>query len=117
MIIDKPKAIELLERAVAEKGADYVDPGSQWGKGGCRYVREDACGCIVGHAYFYAGATLEQLKGMDNHPDDPGVATLAYDELLPVETTPDAVSAFEVAQRSQDRGESWGTALEKAKAV
>lgn len=115
MIIDKPKAIELLERAVAEKGADYVDPGSQFGRGGCRYVRDDACGCIVGHAYFYAGATIDELKEMDANPDDPGVDSLAWAEELPIETADEAVRAFSVAQVAQDRGKTWGEALEAAK--
>lgn len=117
MIIDKAKAIELLERAVAEKGADYVDPQA---KNVCAYVNDDGVtpSCIIGHAYFYAGATIAQLDEMDRQGSIEGIVEHAGGEgVLPVETTPEAIAAFMAAQDRQDAGNTWGCALQAAKAV
>lgn len=114
MIIDKAKAIELLERAVAEKGADYVDPAAL-APGGCVYTINGHPACIVGYAYFYAGATLGQLSRLNAFGSIDGV--LASDVELPIDTEIEAINAFAAAQEEQDSGWSWGVALEAAKAV
>ncbi|MGV9364505.1 hypothetical protein [Amycolatopsis sp. NPDC003731] len=118
-MITKTKAVELIERAVAEKGADYVDPNSTYGR--CTYansrVKPTACGCIVGHALFYEGATVAQLHQLDKQPKSSILALLDWDQLdaLPVEIDKDAARVFMAAQRVQDTGHTWGLALERAR--
>jgi hypothetical protein len=65
--IGREQAVALLERAVAEKGADYKytpvphpTRGSQ-----CQYQFDGAPSCIVGHALTYVGVPVEALVKLD----------------------------------------------------
>ena len=61
-VIDRDEAIALLERAVNEKGADYVYPD----KINCLYADGNRPGCIVGHALSYVGVSVDQLARLDH---------------------------------------------------
>jgi hypothetical protein len=119
-MITKDKAVELIERAVTERGADYVDPGSLGGFG-CKYLDGDVPGCIVGTALGLAGATTEQLGAMDRHGGGGYYSSMSYLidsgnlSTLPVETTEAAAEVFLAAQQQQDSGTTWGEALEVAR--
>lgn len=126
-IVSLNLAEELLERAVAEKGEDYVYPNWQYG---CSYEGNGAPGCIVGHVLSYLGLTPEQLNQLD-HPglhftdvngdrmsdnstvDD--IATLLSEE-FDIDLTRPAQLFLNHAQTEQDGGAPWSVALEEAKA-
>lgn len=121
-VVDEAKAIELLERAVEEKGSDYVDPRSS--TTGCEYADEKGQPlCIVGHVLSYLGVDLrpvvfesayggpeERLWG-----DDFSAAELyGSSEKAPlgdIEFTSEATYVLSEAQNYQDSGKSWGEAL------
>ena len=120
------EAEELLERAVTEKGADYV-----YGKrgGACNYERDGAPSCIVGHVLSYLGLTVEQLATLDN-PDkfyvnecgypvsaDTGITDIAQllASELGIDLTFPAAELLQNAQFDQDNGVPWGTAVVLAK--
>jgi hypothetical protein len=136
--VDKAKAIELLEKVVADKGADYKDPNSVEDALSCSYVNDAGEPlCIIGHVLVNelgvpgrilstAGeiGELIQLPVDQNECDwtgEPGVieydnfvagGTARYEE---VEFTPEAVAVFGNAQWAQDGGNTWGEALDAAK--
>jgi uncharacterized glyoxalase superfamily protein PhnB len=104
--IDKDRALQLLREVVAGR-EDYVYPGSD-----CRYVDGDACGCLIGHALFHAGASMDQLLALDAWADgDTSIGHVSPDWL---DLTDEARSVFTVAQEVQDGSHRWGWALEQA---
>ena len=107
------ETIELLERAVAEKGMDYVyDPGlNNWGvRDICRYVNSDRTpGCIVGQVLSYVG-----LLGRFTHETE---NMASAQPVIQNNFAPDAINALVRAQKRQDRGEPWGLAFDAAKGV
>lgn len=111
-MINKTRAIELLEKAVELKGPEYVDPKSE-SPNGCSYVDRDTCGCIVGTAFYANGATLRQLLRMDVKAGS--IIDYSNDE-LPEELTQSAQWTFYEAQMHQDAGEPWGNAVDRARA-
>lgn len=112
--IDVAEALALLERAVAEKGEDYIYPNGGRGddfhseNGACvyqtRYTKQPAC--IVGHALYYKDL-LQYVVDAD-YNEGTGPHTLAY--ALGVFTTAAADFLNEV-QSAQDAGKTWGAAL------
>lgn len=110
--ITLPKALKLLERAVAEKGADYtVDL--------CRYFDDGEPACIVGHVFSYVGATEGDLHmGYDAHQvASANTAELRTIDVQGVKITPKAREVLSAAQQAQDRGKTWGNALKSARKV
>lgn len=144
--IGKDKAIELLEKQVEKKGADYVYPYDE-----CIYFADGSqseeengklaeCGtplCILGNVYADLGLTADDLRVYQTeadytrnygdsseygwYPGQAGAIGTGLWDVLPdtdkVELTPEAIEVFHKAQTVQDRGESWGKALEAAKAA
>jgi hypothetical protein len=109
------RAVELLERAVQEKGADYAMPKNEDGGGvvGCVYFDEKTKkpSCLVGHALAYDGFTYEDL-GVNNRRAISCVGPELYDRLA------DRTRRLLVhVQDDQDNGATWGSALEFAKEV
>lgn len=125
ILVDQKLAVELLERAVAEKGADYIyfPPGSS---GTCLYDNGDTPGCIVGHALSYLGVSNPDLGRLDDAPDNSdeisssGILPLSNTRVLEAITgvtlTPEAEEVWAIAQRYQDDKVSWGLAVSHAKA-
>lgn len=117
-LIDVNETLELLERAVAERGEDFlyptkhVDDGAWRGNGtsnshstACRYARADnrAPACIVGQVLAYRGLLdLERIReGVD-----------AREQVVIMERfTPTAIDILAEAQGLQDTGATWGEAL------
>lgn len=110
-MINKTRAIELLEKAVELKGSEYVDPKSELAAG-CSYADGDTCGCIVGTAFYINGATISQLLRMDVEAGN--VVDYSNDE-LPEELTKSAKWTFYEAQMHQDSGKTWGNAVDRAR--
>ncbi len=102
----------LLEKAVGEKGAGYVQMGS------CEnYDARGASRCIVGHVLSYLGlgpTPWVQLRGSAGSTYDSSIRYM--EAVLPVRLTPSALRALEVAQAYQDQKRSWGTAVAQARA-
>lgn len=120
--IDTAEALALLERAVAEKGEDYIYPqlAKVAGKfiygpddyhsdnGVCvyqtRYTRQPAC--IVGHALHYRGLLQNVVDAGRNEGCGPHILA---DKLGLF--TGDAADFLSEVQGAQDGGKTWGAAL------
>lgn len=114
--IDGARALELLEAAVAERGADYVYPHEL-----CEYTLDHQPACIVGVALAKAGVDPELLVSN-------GVGSIRelslgdrwaqrFSPPLTFTITEDAVSVWAAAQEVQDSHGTWGQALEAARAA
>lgn len=112
-LITKSKALELLEAAVAERGADYVyeRDGTRQSGPGCTYVRGGQPSCLIGLAMAKAGVPIEQLAEWDTRDNSAACFVLVDDELA----TKTAVDVMATAQSLQDIGETWGEALQAAR--
>lgn len=110
-------ALEALRTAVKGR-EDYVYPW--WEAGGsraCKYVRDGAPSCLVGHALHALGIPLDTLTVLDSYQNGSGVAAGTLPQHLPSGTlTVEAAGVFGAAQTAQDTGESWGEALASAAA-
>ncbi|WP_025157226.1 hypothetical protein [Leifsonia aquatica] len=118
--IDRDRAIELMERAVAEKGADYVyDLSDEYGTGiACFYVRGGKPSCIVGHALHYAGVDIETLVELDSPAgySSTSIESIIENDRVPgLSFTAEARAALRTAQSAQDLRETWGHSLDLAK--
>lgn len=101
MIYDYDQTIELLQRAVAEKGDGHTCMCYYAGEGGQPV-------CIVGHVLSYVGL-LSAAKECDQIGIQPDAIVDQF--------TPAAISALAEAQHSQDTRHTWGEALIAAKEV
>lgn len=112
--IEFNEAIELLNRAVAERGADYVyreDPKAFDAEDEVRCVNtfdDGTPGCIVGQVCFYAGLDAEDLASNRFSPVD----TLVAEEVLNIDS--DVIELLSEAQSRQDGGDTWGKAVQRA---
>ena len=116
--VNAVKVIDLLDRAIREKGADYVyNP-----EGGCFYfVRKDGKNayslleglegvvpsCLVGYVLHYLGVTYRECGAGPFHPK------IAEGVVF----SKDACRALAVAQVVQDSGGNWGMAVYAARAA
>lgn len=139
IVIEKEQAIELLNRAVEEKGADYVYPRGGLGENSgddkvCAYERNGAPSCIVGHVFSYLGVPVETLAVLDQQSlsavtdltrsvptwiDDEEVHGVPKGEvplsvLAGIQIDPDALGILRRAQADQDGGIPWGKAVQYA---
>ena len=111
-------AIALAEAVVEHAGKHYVDPNSDAG-GGCQYVIDNQCSCIVARIYEAAGLPVETLASWDAEINDVSQSIddiEAYgllDEALP--TSRGAMAFLVALQKSQDLGLTWGDALREAR--
>lgn len=117
--LDVPRALELLEEVVNEKGPDFVykvdaPPGVT--VGACTYVhyvgpeRSRAPGCLVGHVLFKAGVDLYDMEELDRYG---AVGACAHRGALQIDAG--ALTVLAAAQGLQDREQSWGAALDGAR--
>lgn len=113
MTITAPQALQALKEVVAEAPAGRDTVYQDRGTGGeCYYVRYGVPSCIVGRALHRLGVPIEVLQGLDTASmgDPIGASSLARRGV----TTPDAAVVFANAQLAQDRGKTWGQALDAA---
>ena len=138
-MITAEQAVELLERAVRERGTMWVDPvyavehradfdmDSETSMG-CIYFKPPKSDvpkpyraalwhfgvndpvCLIGLALSYVGLTADAVKGHQKEV----VGMLYQDGLLP-EMDKDALIIFSEAQHVQDGGAPWGVALDRAR--
>jgi hypothetical protein len=119
MIIDKDKAIELMEQVVAEKGEDHVVTK-------CEYFNplDGTPVCIVGHVIDRLGKGLGDMSSARRavSMSAEGLNGVTIDSLVVdgIEFTDDAVNALRFAQEVQDNQRplidpNWGSAIQYAK--
>lgn len=113
------QAVEYLQRAVADYGLTYVDPHAGPDVA-CRYFYDEhnlaavpdrdfyvGRRCIVGQALSYHGVSDDDMYRVRC-----GASVLF--NLIDLDVDPDAVALFRRAQREQDDGAPWGSAVIKA---
>lgn len=117
-VIEVPEALELLERAVQEKGADYIDPSAVKANG-CEYATDDGLpSCIVGHVFYYLGVDPSKVNNGSVRVviDNGGIVALSGEYIDDSPTfSYGAVSVLQEAQIVQDTKGTWGAALAEAK--
>lgn len=119
MTITYPKlnydeAISLLQRAIEEKGADYIYPlaatveARRLGQvGKCKnYLDDGTPSCIVGHVFHYMGIHPEMYGQTDD------AWAVAFD--LGFELDERTLTLLRRVQYSQDDGAPWGEAVSNA---
>lgn len=107
---EKAEALRILTEIVEEKGADYVYPDSEK-KGGdiCQYLTYDEHGnptgpsCLVGHYLVRTGMPMSDLVQYEG---------TNINDTFDLDLPHWLVEALAWAQRAQDRGDTWGKALE-----
>ena len=116
------KFTAALEKAVADRGADWVYP-KDWKVAGkdedgdivsgptCQYVWGDQPGCIIGYTLHELGTELAELRKFE-FSGAYQVVSIA----LPEVSQRVLLAAME-AQMQQDAGKSWGEALEEYRRV
>ncbi len=115
-LIGTAQALELLDKVVQAKGADYVYPG-QPGDLCFNFETDGAPSCIVGHVLADLGLTYERasrLKVVGSSGAHDTVQYLVADG-FPYTFSVGAMCALYVAQTVQDQRESWGAALDAAR--
>ena len=117
--LGRQQAIKLLQRAVAEKGEDYIykKPGPVGSD--CTYTTPDgAPSCIVGYVLGYLDpAFLEQINQMEWEYSDPVTASVAsmvsvFD--LDLHLSFEALCVLASVQNLQDAGLIWGQAVARS---
>lgn len=108
--------MSLLERAVAEKGADYVYERDEVGR--CAYFNQDGSpSCLVGHILHYKGVTIDDLKDSRAWREDGMNANASVAALIDsgvLDAPYSAATLLRNAQINQDSGFEWGRAVEDA---
>ena len=115
-VITFDMALEALNAAVEEKGADYVYEGEGTF---CAYVASDQPSCIVGNALHRLGVSIPTLVEMD-HCTVGGEAISSRKILEVLEGSGfildnDAVMFLATAQVLQDAEIPWGDAVRMAR--
>jgi hypothetical protein len=122
MHITRIAALDAMGWAVEQRGEGYVDERAAYGS--CRYVLARQPSCLVGMALHHLGVDLDLLSSMDAFgldPEagrDPAISAdgRPYLEENGVTMDDQALGVFKQAQIEQDKGNTWGTALEVARA-
>lgn len=108
--LDLGEAVVLLEKAIADKGADFVyspEGTSANSANGCVYFKGGAPSCIVGHVISYMGLEYDaSIEGT--------MASTAL-ENLGVELDVQTRLLLNKVQDAQDIGTPWGEALNEAR--
>lgn len=108
-VLTYTEAVALLDRAVAERGEDYVYPEEErTAMGDCRYFFDGHPSCIIGHVLAYKGIGAEQIKDYEGKY----VGAVISKFFVPAI---DVALLFTEAQSMQDNGHSWGQAVSEAK--
>lgn len=111
--VDVEQVLELLDRAVAERGEDFIydatfDARLHGGRSCFYRLPNGRPGCIAGLVVSYvAPGTLPYLAE--------GVSINGQDALTDFFTST-ALAVLRAAQRAQDKGARWGVARDKGRA-
>jgi hypothetical protein len=111
------KAVSLIREAIAEKGEDYVYEKID---DGCYYVHGGQPSCLVGHVLVRAGVNMDLLEAEGGLYDAHGYADALCGELERegiLTAGRRTIRLLNEVQYNQDRGVSWGAALESGLAL
>lgn len=115
MKITYEDAVEQVTKIVAEKGRDHVYADKD-DNGDCFYFRDEAPSCVVGHWVHALG--IEEFESAVKFKESSGpfsageLATTAWDEGIDIDEA--ALVFLSNIQDLQDRGWTWGAALDFA---
>lgn len=104
--LDYGQALVFLEKAIGEKGPDYVYQRMTNGMG-CLYFEQGQPSCIVGHVLSY--------MGIDSAPEGQGASRAL--KSLGVRTDFKTTALLDGVQEKQDNGVPWGEALRRAQGL
>lgn len=119
-MIQEGEVLQLLRKAVDEKGLDHVGMNST--DEGCQYFEDGQPSCIIGHVFSYMGLRQE-LMGTENtvpiigptYADQlemhPRLATQLRLAGIP-DFTQQALRLMSLAQSEQDHGTPWGQVVD-----
>jgi hypothetical protein len=113
--LELENVIELATAVVEAVPSDYADPNAD-AAGGCQYVTDNACSCIVARIYEAAGLHLDIIKSWDTAVDgiSQSIDDIEANGLLGLDTAPDALDFLVALQSRQDHGATWRGALDSA---
>lgn len=109
-LIDIGRALVLLATAVKQRGEYSIDPPVSHPDQACPYAPRGGAQCLVGHVLSLAQVGDNDLEAVG----DRRVRALYVEGSLPVRLTLGALVVLDAAQRTEDRGYSWGDALDDA---
>jgi hypothetical protein len=121
--IDATMALQSLERAVEERGTNFIYRADGVAKGvapsfhestSCRYEWHGNASCGVGLGLHNLGVSLPALAQMDLNPNGEGTQISTVD-VPGARLTGKAREVYSAFQVQQDQGRSWGHALRVAK--
>lgn len=126
--LDFDQAIIYLEKAVGEKGRDYiyeidgVDAITYRNQSHgiampCHYWHKGAPSCIVGHVLDYMGYEPEQIVGLHHVNCIEGNTAAHALGLLGIDADPETQALLHKVQELQDRGVPWGEALDRVRGL
>jgi hypothetical protein len=100
---------QLLQRAVEEKGADFIYTTGD--EGGCVYFETESHkpSCIVGHVLAYKGVTIDDIGELNFETEVEG---LVDQDVLDVDFK--TLALLRHAQTRQDQNTAWGTSVSEA---
>lgn len=105
-MITYDETVKLLERAVDERGTDYVYEPQNSLAPACLYFENDAPSCLVGLVGSYIGLTSEHFNE--------GGGTAHNQTAVLANFSDDSVMLLDLVQEYQDSGYNWGSAVAKA---
>lgn len=122
IFIDKTTCMELLDKAVAERGEEYIYASpvkSLFGEPKCVYVDtstgERRPSCLVALVLYMAGVPLSKLEIYENVPARTMLKGLSDQNVI--KSTPVVREALNKSQREQDMGSTWRSARASAEFV
>lgn len=122
-------ALNMLEVVVEKAGRNYVYVNAEGRTAGtldaqdcmasCNYLHgegdETVAGCIVGHVARRVGVPDRILRSEEENTSRSLIDAVHADPDVKLEFTETASAVLSAAQCAQDRGDTWGEALEDAK--
>lgn len=114
--LDYDMAVNLMEKAIGERGEDYIYepirqrelPGGDAEVVACLYFAEGEPSCLVGHVLSY--------MGYDSAPEG-NVASPTLADGMGIDIDVDTADLLDTVQQGQDKGMPWGRALTEALAI
>lgn len=108
--LDLPLARELVNRAIDEKGADYVYNVPVGENETCLYFRNGKPDCLIGHVLHYLGID----QGCVREGESAGGVLISLRGQNKLTFTSEAADYLSAAQGHQDNGKPWGAARDYA---
>ena len=112
-LIDIALALDLLTAAVQQRGERFVYPPVVDDERTCLFRDDAAPPTLVEHALTQIPLNAADVAVLHNRR----IRELHAQGRLPIRPTLGALLVFDIAQRSEDRGLTWGETLDEARKV